>query len=297
MLEISKTGHLLHFKQLIGHTNHYLITILIGLEGVRTGVVTKGDTFNVVWNPESVEESVKRSRRFARSAALAWTIDALDAYIGFLRKYPFKFTEPFQTEFQNERFIYNSFNKLIQYLGYPIDLPLCLVQLGIQWRNNLIHYNANNVLDQDYVTYIRELEDGDIIERFRGLDPQLMLDNFNNHQAPTFKEIASIIQSTHFIVLELDKKLIEFIDLDLFTKEIFESNEDEVISIIKSSPDKRESRMKQFLISNGFKEVENTSSNSKINDVQIRELIKNLRTTLSMQPSNAGQRGKESGCG
>src|SRR5690554_4101596 len=89
MLELKHTPALNHFKDLIGQTNHYLITILIGLEGVRDGSVTKGDSFNVTWNPKSVEDSAKRSRRFARNSALSWAIDALDAYMGFLGKKPF----------------------------------------------------------------------------------------------------------------------------------------------------------------------------------------------------------------
>jgi len=278
MLELNNTGHLNQIKELLGYTNHYLITILIGLEGVRTGVVNKGETFNVVWNPNSIEESVKRSRRFVRSAALAWTIDSLDAYLGYLRKHPFKFEEPFQTEFQNERFIYSSFNRIIQRLNYPIDLPLCAVQLGIQWRNNLIHFNANNILDPEYVAFIQNLPENEVPERFRGLDPKLMLDNFNSKNAPTFKEIASIIQATHFIILRIDRMLIEHIDVELLTNNLFKDNTKEIKSIINSAPDKRSSKMKQFLISKGFKEVENSNSNTRINDEKINEIITNLRT-------------------
>jgi hypothetical protein len=35
-------------KKLLGDTNHLLITLLIGVEGVRTGKVVKDDSFNVV---------------------------------------------------------------------------------------------------------------------------------------------------------------------------------------------------------------------------------------------------------
>lgn len=44
MLQLNLSGHLNHFKNLLGQTNHYLITILVGLEGVRTGKVIKNRT-------------------------------------------------------------------------------------------------------------------------------------------------------------------------------------------------------------------------------------------------------------
>lgn len=273
MLELKWTGHLNHFKQLIGQTNHYLITILIGLEGVRTGKVTKGETFNVTWNPQSIKESAKRSRRFARNSALSWTIDALDSYLGFLKKSPFKFPEPFQTEFQNDRSVYKNLKSITELINYPVDLPLAIVHLGIQWRNNLVHYHAHNVLDQEFATYIRNINNKEIQERFRGLDAQLMLNNFCEGKFPTFKEVAAIIQSTHYLILEYDKQLREYIDMNLMLSKILEK-EDELEKIIKAPVEKRNRKMRRFLVSKGFKEVESTNSKASLDDQKIEELIK-----------------------
>jgi hypothetical protein len=273
MLELKWTGHLNHFKQLIGQTNHYLITILIGLEGVRTGKVTKGETFNVTWNPQSIEESAKRSRRFARNSALSWTIDALDSYLGFLKKSPFKFPEPFQREFQNDRSVYKNFKRITELINYPVDLPLAIVHLGIQWRNNLVHYHAENVLEQEYTTYIRNIDNKDIQERFRGLDAKLMLENFNAGKNPTFKEVAAIIQSTHYLVLEFDKQLREYVDIDIMVSKILEK-EKELNKIIKAPVEKRTRKMRRYLISKGFEEVESTNSKASLDDSKIEELIK-----------------------
>lgn len=274
MLVLKWTGHLNHFKQLIGQTNHYLITILIGLEGVRTGEVTKGETFNVTWNPKSTEESVKRSRRFARNSALSWTIDSLDCYLGFLKKSPFNFPKSFQTKFQNERSVYKNFRKITELINYPNDLSLAIVHIGIQWRNNLVHYNAKNFLDQEFASFIRNVDNTEIKERFRGLDAQLMLKNFNEGKSPTFKEVAAIIQSTHYLVLEYDKQLREFIDIDSMVNKILEK-EKGLDKVIKAPVEKRNRKMKRFLISKGFEEVESTSSKASLDDTKITELIKN----------------------
>lgn len=273
MLELNWTGHLNHFKQLIGHSNQYLITILIGIEGVRTGVVTKGDSFNVSWNPTSIEETSRNSRRFARNSALSWTMDALDAYLGFLKKQPFDFPSDFYDSIKNDRFVFSLFNKVIDFTKYPIDLPLSLVHLGIQWRNNLVHYHADNELEQKYASLIRNVDMEAIQERFRGLDPKLMLENFNDHNSPTFKEVAAIIQSTHYLVLELDKILKEYINIDTLIDHIIRENDIEIDNIVFSSPDLKLRKFKRFLITKGFLEVTETTSKAVISDEKIMNII------------------------
>jgi hypothetical protein len=274
MLELNNTLHLNHFKKLIGQANHLLITILIGIEGVRTGQVTKSDDFNVSWNPKSIEDSSVRSRIFARNSALSWVMDSLDSYLGFLRKNPFVFPEPFNTEFKNERFLFRSFNRIIEFTSYDIDFPLCIVHLGIQWRNNLVHFHADNELEQKYIAFLRNFDKKDIEERFCGLDPIMMIEHFKNRKTPTFKEVAAIIQSVHYIVLELDKKLKEYIDVDFLIKYLIKENSDGFKQMIESNPNKRFKKVKRFFISKGLKEVESTKSKIVIDDDMIIEIIK-----------------------
>jgi len=72
---ISATKYYKSFKNQIGHTNHQLLTILVGLDAVRVGTAIKPVDLPAEWNPRNVEESAKRSRRFARSASIAWAVD------------------------------------------------------------------------------------------------------------------------------------------------------------------------------------------------------------------------------
>lgn len=273
MLELNWTGHLNHFKKLLGQTNHYLITILIGIEGVRKGEVTKGESFNVSWNPISLEDSARRSRVFARNAALSWSIDSLDAYLGYLKKHPFDFPQIFKEKIQNERSIYNNLNAVTEFTNYKTDLPLSLVHMGIQWRNNLVHFHADNILDFEFSSFIRNTDKDKIQKRFRGLDPQLMYENFDDRKSPTLKEVAAIIQSIHYLVLELDKTLKEYIDLDILINNLVKENELEIQNIIISSPEKRLRKMKQFLLSKGFKKVEKEENKKLINDTKIESII------------------------
>jgi hypothetical protein len=280
MLELNWSGHLNHFKNHLGQTNHYLITILIGLEGVRTGKVTKEESLNVSWNPKSLEESVVRSRRFARNSALSWAIDALDAYLGYLPKKPFAFNDAELVKAFNTRSVYTRFNAVIKFCNYETDLPLSLIQLGIQWRNNLVHYHAENELDPSYKTFISKIKVEDIKERFRGLDPHKILENFEKNSSPTLKEVAGIIQSIHFVVLELDKILIQHIDIIDYINSLIEEekNKNEINNIIIAQPDKRISKFEQFLVSKGLKKTELTSTTKKIGNAELETILNNYIT-------------------
>jgi len=280
MLELNWSGHLNHFKNHLGQTNHYLITILIGLEGVRTGKVTKEESLNVSWNPKSLEESVVRSRRFARNSALSWAIDALDAYLGYLPKKPFAFNDVELVKAFNTRSVYTRFNAVIKFCNYGTDLPLSLIQLGIQWRNNLVHYHAENELDPSYKTFISKIKAEDIKERFRGLNPHKILENFEKNSSPTLKEVAGIIQSIHFIVLELDKFLIQHINIIDYIKSLTEDekNKKEINNIIIAQPDKRIGKFEQFLISKGFKKSDLTSDAKKIGAKELETILNDYIT-------------------
>ncbi|CAG0988830.1 hypothetical protein FLAV_02187 [Flavobacteriales bacterium] len=273
MLELNWSGHLNHFKSLIGQTNHYLITILVGLEGVRTGKVTKDETFNVTWNPKSVEESAVRSRRFARNSALSWAIDSLDAYLGYLRKKPFEFSDHQLIKVFSERSIYKSLKEVTRFCNYQTDLPLSIIHLGIQWRNNLVHFHADNELEPEYRKFLLEYDQTKVAERFRGLDGNLMVNNFDERNSPTLKEVAAIIQCIHFVVLELDKVLIQNVNLEDYIKQLIADNDLEYKNIMAASPDKRLKKFQQFLITKGFKETNGATSTNILTDEKIEKLM------------------------
>ena len=65
------------FKTEVGQANHFLITIIIGLDAVEDGAQKK-ESFNTTWNPRNVKASVGRSRHYAIKSALAWIVDNQD---------------------------------------------------------------------------------------------------------------------------------------------------------------------------------------------------------------------------
>lgn len=285
MLELRHTPALNHFKDLIGQTNHYLITILIGLDGVLSGAVTKGESFNVTWQPKSIEDTAKRSRRFARNSALSWAIDSLDAYIGFLGKKPFCISDTIFLKEIEKRSVYIKFSAAIKSLNFQTDFPISLIHLGIQWRNNLVHYHAENELDQEYATFLRNTEKKDIQERFRGLDSSLMLNNFNNNYSPTLKEVAAIIQSINFVVVEMDKELVKSFSATAYCERIIRENMQELTKSLKVNSDLYERKLTRYFLSKGFTKIENGQLNQK-NIISIEELKKLHKTYCEKAPQS-----------
>ena len=64
------------FKTEMGQANHFLITIMIGLDAVEDGA-EKRESFKTTWNPRNRTNSVVRSKAYAIKSALAWTVDNL----------------------------------------------------------------------------------------------------------------------------------------------------------------------------------------------------------------------------
>src|SRR5712691_4250384 len=68
------------FKQMLGQNNHFLITIMVGLDAVAYGEANLRAEFSAKWAPRDRVQSAQRSREFACKALTAWLYDALSSY-------------------------------------------------------------------------------------------------------------------------------------------------------------------------------------------------------------------------
>ena len=69
-MKLSKSKNLKIFKNEIGQANHFLITILVGLDGVHDNKINIKEEFSTSWNPKNRIDSANRSREFAKKSAL-----------------------------------------------------------------------------------------------------------------------------------------------------------------------------------------------------------------------------------
>ena len=278
------------FKKQIGQANHFLITILIGLNEVRKGTAKKPDTMDVFWNPKDFNASAIRSEAYALNSSLAWVIDNFDAYVQNCNRNPRLIeNKELLNEINrakhrvNDKFIalYNKYSSV-----ETLKLYGSLVALGIQWRNNTTHSEAQNDLDKEYENILWTNKEW-YQNNCCNLDIERAYDSFKKHKTPTLKEVASIIKSVSRFVEIVDTELINELDIERYIREIFEEHfkvnndsndkddnsvnstskqdEKEVFSIPKQdkrvllpnlSNDRLFSRIKNILVNNGFSVVD-----------------------------------------
>jgi len=204
-----------NFKSKFGQTNHFLITCLVGLDAIREKIITeKSDSFSTSWNPKSPVRSAERSREFVLKSFLATTVDAIDMYLCEIFKWREHLTnkEIVKIYDSNGRSIWNKATKLGDY--YELEKPLTeLVEILITWRNNVVHFNVQNMVRDETKETIKDYSDS-IIEEFRGMDASNIVEKAEKGLAFSFKEAASLIHAAHEFVMKLDEKIISDIDIE-----------------------------------------------------------------------------------
>jgi hypothetical protein len=217
-----------HFKQRIGQVNHFLITTLIGLDGVMRGQFSLPGEFRTSWNPKSVERSAERSIRFILDASLSWVVDNLDSYFVEASRKPsiIESAELFERYNRADRSVNKRFDLFYheaRVTSTEIDKYAGLVALAIQWRNNTVHFGANNELDGEYRSLLMRHKDY-YTDNFRHLDVGEMLKSFDSNGHPSFKEVTSMINAIHKYVECVDLHLLKSLDLERFKKDLLDSH-------------------------------------------------------------------------
>lgn len=247
------------FKTEMGQANHFLITIMIGLDAVEDGA-NKRATFNTTWNPDNRKNSVVRSKRYAIKSALAWTVDNLDMYLRLCNREPRLYCDKECLEIaKTGHSVYKKFACVINNHPELAISKSAYVDLLICWRNNSVHFDAENQLMPKSNNYFRNIPSDDIVTNTYHLDVNQMLKRFNNGECPTFKEVATLISMTIHFVEELDRILLRDIDqyqfLESFLlKSLDQGNGESIFSFKNTKPEVRKKKFRQFFVSMGIPE-------------------------------------------
>ena len=217
-----------HFKQRIGQVNHFMITALVGLDGVKSNRFELSEEFRTSWNPRNVERSVERTVRFILDASLSWVVDNLDSYFVETGRKPSIINEDLNRRFTqadrsvNKRFdlFYHEVRKSIT----EIDKCAGLVALAIQWRNNIVHFGAENKLDPEFKSLLNKNRVF-YMNEFCHLNVDNMLNSFDSRDGhPSFKEVTSMIHAIHMYVECVDKFLLGNLDIDRFKDDLLDKH-------------------------------------------------------------------------
>lgn len=263
MLKISPARR--HFKKRIGQVNHLLITALVGLDGVREGNITLSKEFSTSWNPRDVRRSADRSARLILDAALSWVVDNLDSYfIEAYRKPSIIESEAIKVGYSKaDRSVNAKFELFwgeIRREDGDVDKYAALVALAIQWRNNTVHYAAENTLSKECVAILLSQKEF-YREEFCHLDIDKMLSSYNSkREHPSFKEVSSMIVAIHRFVEHVDAFLLKALDVDRFKNDLLDKHCSEngyTAQKIKTfSEDRKKSFFETLYRQYGIEEVE-----------------------------------------
>lgn len=247
------------FKTGVGQANHFLITIMIGLDAVEDGA-EKRESFKTTWNPENRTNSVVRSKTYAIKSALAWTVDNLDMYLRLCNREPRLYGDAESAEIADTgHSIYKKFRCVINnHKEIALDKS-AYVDLLISWRNNTVHFDAENQLMHASLDYFRNIPADDVVVNKYHLDVNQMLDRFKRGECPTFKEMATLISMTIHFVEELDGILLRDMDQYRFLvtsliKLLKSERETSALSFRNTTPEKRKKKIKQLFVAAGISE-------------------------------------------
>lgn len=261
-LVLVRTRPCADFKSLSGQNNHFLITILVGLDAVKSGSAKKRPDFSTTWDPLDPARSAGRSRAYAIRTSLVWVTDLVNVYRRAAAKLPGVCTEEDLRRIQGDGEDGSSMRleRFARHLDLGQSSDLRLAQLAIHWRNRVAHSEATGNLDSAVRGGLKSSA-ALIADEHAGLDVEELIAHEARGIAPTFKEIASLMSACHKLVESLDRAVVERVDLSAMVDariraHLHDPNGPGAMSRTESlwggSPQKTIKRLQQLLIQAGF---------------------------------------------
>jgi hypothetical protein len=220
MFELNRTQARWAFKDLLGQANHFLITILVGLDGVRTGKVELSPEFRTSWNPQSIPRSADRSRHFVLDLALIRAVDAFDTYMMMSARKPSTISnQDFRAAMDGSgRSVAKRLKAFDEHLAALQPQHKAILSIAIEWRNQRVHSLSEDLVEKQTFRVVQDSAKW-FQSNYSGLDVDEFISHFNMKEAPTFKEAASVIRLVHEAVAQYDADLLKSIPIETYLKE------------------------------------------------------------------------------
>lgn len=252
------------FKSNAGQNNHFVITLLVGLDAVRSGAATVSEEFSTTWDPKDSHASAVRSREYALKSSLTWIVDLLDVYRRSITNIPGLITDLEKQQIDRIDSRAMRVRELAKLLGVKLDDPnLLLVLLAFTWRNRVVHSDADTKIDAQVKARLAE-HSQDIAERYSGLDITRTIASCERSGSPTFKEVAAIIRASHKLVEAIDAVAISTINSDVYVESLlrghfadqYKSDIQTFVKMWPGSTKKTEERLSALLQQKGMVRVQ-----------------------------------------
>lgn len=248
------------FKRIAGQNNHFLITVLVGLDAVHDGTATLNAEFSTSWSPTDVKQSSMRSREYVLVTSLAWITDLVDVYRKRLQAMPSVVRTNESSRINNIDGRATKLAEIAKVLRLENnDRNLSMLQFAIKWRNMIVHSDADSRVGSQLKANLSALST-EIADAHRGLDIGRAINSFEKGHAPTFKEVASFIAAAQQLVASLDSRAIETMDMREYADSrlrehltsTFDSNPQVFSQFWPGNIPKSEHRIRSLLLQLGF---------------------------------------------
>lgn len=259
-LGVSRTPARVAFKGNAGQNNHFLITVLVGLDAVHDGDIKLKSEFSTSWSPKDIPRSALRSREYALVTSLVWITDLIDVYRKQIQAMPSVMSETASVKINN---IDGRANRLAE-LALTLELPrgdrnLQMIQFATKWRNTIVHSDADIRLGSNLRNSLLDAAEA-ISLVHRGLDIDRSITSFERGAAPTFKEVASFIAAGHQLVEALDSAVMTKMNVEQYAETAlckhfsaaFTSNRQVFSQFWPGDPAKTQQRLTNLLTQLGF---------------------------------------------
>ena len=267
----------------IGQANHFIITLLIGLDGIILHNSQKPEEFRTTWNPKDKKASVVRSRDFALKSSLAWAIDSLDRYL-IDCNYNFSITtEPESKLFSEDKInLDDKIDSIFRNIRFSIsnekfEIFTAMIYLAALWKEKLVHPSTTNTPLPKY-TYILKTKRDVINSDFCGLDILRTIESFQSNNNPTMKEVTAFIRSICGFCQILDNFTFNSeLKLTKYATHVLHRYFGEHLKQKQLFPtlteDKQIKKLSTLLMNNGFREVESHSDFFKLSDTFFQDYL------------------------
>lgn len=249
----------------IGQANHFIITILVGLDEIIIHNSKKPAEFRTSWDPQDKKASVVRSREYALKTSLTWAISTLNCYLDDCNRILSTFSSSKSKLFSEDvheidnkiNTIFISTESKIEDGNFKLFAAMC--HLSVLWERQLSHSSIKSTLDLKYERILTNNQ-AQISKDFCGLDINRTIESFKTNKSPTMKEVTAFIRSicgfanlldTHIFNSELNlQEYATFILDDFFKKHNKQKN-----AFPTFSTDRQTKKLKTLLENNGFSEM------------------------------------------
>ena len=213
------------FKDMAGQSNHFLITILVGLSAVEDGNAVLPPEMRTSWAPHNRSRSAARSREFAIKSLLAWLVDALDTYMRLLLQPPrvanVAIIGAIAKSDANKEGLAGRVRSIATVIGQTDSAEVLLTEIAIIWRNRLVHSQPRNHINTRLASAARN-QATQYLESYQGLIIDDLIKHFEHGPPapPTFKEVTAIVRAVHKLVERTDGYLLQSLDMDAYLRGI-----------------------------------------------------------------------------